>query len=189
MLICASGDVQAQGATRSGFWAEVAGGTGTVRNTCAHCDGVTVAFGSVSSFRVGGSLNPRVLVGLEIVSLYSAELFFAGSPTPVEAENGSLAPVVIWYVGGSGFFLKAGAGLAQGTFTVRSTDGEPVTTERMGSSLTFGMGFDIGIMRWFALTANLSTYVTAIGDVHVDGTIIDDVIATVYEAGVGITLR
>jgi hypothetical protein len=31
--------------------------------------------------------------------------------------------------------------------------------------------------------------VAAIGDVDVDGTVADDVVATVYEAAVGITLR
>jgi hypothetical protein len=138
---------------------------------------------------VGGSLSPRVLVGLEVFSLYSSELVFSPGVAPVEAENGSLAPIVIWYVGRSGFFLKSGVGLAQGTFTVRSPTGAAVTTERVGSSFTFGVGFDIALSRWVALTANLGTYVTAIGDVIVDTAIIDDVIATVYEAGVGITLR
>ena len=189
MLVCLRADLSAQAATRAGFWAEVNRGTGTVRNTCAGCGGVTKAFGSVSGLRVGVSLTPRVLLGLEIFSLHSSELVFAAGAAPVEAENGSIAPIVIWYVGQSGFFLKSGVGLAQGTFTVRPPSGEPVTTERMGSSLTFGLGFDIGILRWFALTASLGTYITAIGDVHVDGAIIDDVIATVYEAGFGITLR
>jgi hypothetical protein len=64
-----------------------------------------------------------------------------------------------------------------------------VTTERTGSGLTFGMGFDIGVFSWLALSGNLGTYVTAVGDVHVNGTVVDDIIATVYEAGVGLTLR
>jgi hypothetical protein len=134
-------------------------------------------------------LSPRVLLGVEFFTLYSSELVFAPGAAPVDAENGSIAPIVIWYVGSSGFFLTGGVGLARGTFTVPSTTGEPVTTERSGSGLTFGVGFDIGILRWFALSANVGTYVTAIGDVYVDGALIDDVIATVYEAGVGLTLR
>jgi hypothetical protein len=97
--------------------------------------------------------------------------------------------VVIWYVGPSGLFLKGGVGLARGNFTVRSTSGEPVTTERTGSTITFGVGFDLGVARRFALTANLGMNVAAIGDVDVDGTVADDVVATVYEAAVGITLR
>ena len=39
------------------------------------------------------------------------------------------------------------------------------------------------------LTANFGTYVTAIGDVELDGAVIDDVIATLYEAGIAVTIR
>lgn len=175
-------------AVRAGFWLEGAAGTGTVRNTCAGCPGVTVGFGSTFQIRAGGALNSRVLVGVEVFTLRTPSVRLAAGVTPVEAVNVSAAPVVIWYVGSSGFFLKGGVGLARGTFTVES-DGVPVTTDRIGSGLTFGVGFDIGIVRWLALTANLATYVTAVGDVQVEDRLVDDVIATVYEAGVGITIR
>lgn len=187
-LLVAPAETRAQ-AVRSGFWLEAAAGTGTVRNTCAGCPGVTVGFGSTYQIRAGGALNPRVLVGVEAFSLRTSELRLASGVSPVEAENVSIAPVVIWYVGRSGFFLKGGAGLARGRFTVESGGTDAVTTERTGSGLTFGVGFDIGVVRWLAVTANLATYVTAIGDVRVEGQLVDDVIATVYEAGVGITLR
>ena len=190
VLACvAPGVLAAQGPARSGFWLEGAIGTGTVRNSCHACGYVTVAYGSADYFRIGGALSPRVLVGLEVFALSSSDLTLAPGAAPVEAENGSIAPIVIWYVGRSGFFLKGGAGLARGSFLVRTASGQAITTKRMGSSLTFGVGFDIGIARWLALTANLGTYVTAIGDVEVDGTPVDDLIATVYEAGVGIALR
>jgi len=188
-LLCMVGEASAQAAVRNGFWLEFGTGTGTVRNTCAGCANVTVAYGPTNHLRVGRTLTPRVLVGLELFAMQSSELVLGPGAAPVDAENGSLAPIVIWYVGDSGFFLKGGAGLASGTFTVQSTPGEPVTTERTGSGLTFGVGFDIALMRWFALTANLGTYVTAIGDVRVDDTVVDDVIATVYEAGIGFTFR
>lgn len=190
VLLClAPGALAAQGPARSGFWLEGAIGTGTVRNSCHSCPYVTVAYGSADYFRIGGALSPRVLVGLEVFALSSSDLALAPGAAPVEAENGSIAPIVIWYVGRSGFFLKGGAGLARGSFLVRTASGQGITTGRTGSSLTFGVGWDIGIARWLALTANLGTYVTAIGDVDVNGTVVDDLIATVYEAGVGIALR
>jgi hypothetical protein len=185
----APGALDAQGPARSGFWLEGAIGTGTVRNSCHSCDDVTVAYGSADYFRVGGSLSPRVLVGLEVFTLNSSELVLAQGAPPAEVENASIAPIVMWYVGRSGFFLKGGAGVARGNFLVQTSSGEAVTTKRTGSSLTFGLGFDIGVARWLALTANLGTYITAIGDVDVDGTAVDDLIATIYEAGVGISLR
>jgi hypothetical protein len=188
VLSVTAGDASGQG-IRDGFWLEVTGGQGTVRNTCAGCPGVTVGFGSTTALRVGGALNRRVLVGVEVLSLESPRVTLRPGVSPVEAENLSLVPVVLWYVGGSGFFLKAGAGLARGSYTISSGAGSGQTTSKTGSGMTFAVGFDVPIMRWFAFTANLGTYVTAIGDVVVNGDLVDDVIATVYEAGFGITLR
>lgn len=188
-LVGSTHDAAAQTAARSGFWLEGGWGAGTVRSACSACPSVTVAYGTSSHLRVGGALSKRALLGLELFALHSTELELADGAAPVDAENGSLGPVVIWYMGPSGLFLKGGVGLARGHFTVRSTSGEPVTTERTGSTIVFGVGFDLGVTRRFALTANLGMNVAAIGDVNVDGTVADDVVATVYEAAVGITLR
>lgn len=150
---------------------------------------MTVAYGRSTHLRVGGAVSPRALLGIEAFALHSSELRLTEGATPVEAENGGVGPVAIWYVGPSGLFLKGGVALARGNFTVQSAEGEPVTTERTGLAYTFGLGFDVGVARWLALTANLGTFVTAIGDVRVDGTVADDVVATVYEAAIGVTLR
>jgi hypothetical protein len=150
---------------------------------------VTSAYGSADYLRFGGAVGSRVLLGVEIFALNSSDLVLGPGVVPVEAENGSIVPVVIWYVGGSGFFLKGGAGLARGTFTVRSDSGEPVTTERTASALTYGVGFDLGVVRWLGLTASLGSNVMAIGDLVVNGAVVDDVIATVYEASIGIVFR
>jgi len=181
--------VAAQGELRQGFWLEGSTGTGTVRNTCAGCPGITVGYGSSNHVRIGGSLNRRVLVGLEFFALRSSEITLAPGQPPVDAENISLAPVVIGYVGHSGFFLKGGAGLTRGNYSVRPESGEPVTTRRIGSGLTFGVGLDIKLLRWLAMTVTLDTYVNAVGDVYVQDVLVDDIIATVYEAGIGLTLR
>lgn len=189
VLFCAPAESSAQSGVRRGFWVEGARGTGTVRNTCGGCDELIVGYGSADFLRVGGSLSDRFLLGVEIFAMNTSDLVLAPGATPVEAENGSVMPIAIWYVGQSGFFLKGGAGLARGTFSVRTEDAGTVTTERTGSALTYGLGFDIGVARWLALTASVGSNVMAIGDVRVDGTVVDDVIATVYEASIGITLR
>lgn len=174
---------------RSGFWMESTGGTGAARNGCSGCEDVTVAYGITGNFRVGGALSARVLLGLEVFAHDASDVRLSPDVDPVEGENATIAPIVLWYVGDSGFFLKAGAGIARGTFTVQTEDIDPVTVQRTGSGLTFGVGFDIPIVRWLALSANFGTYVTAIGDVRVGGAVVDDVIATIYEAGVGLTVR
>jgi len=187
-LLVPTSALSAQG-IRDGFWLEVAAGQGTVRNTCAGCPGVTVGFGTTSAIRVGGGLNQRVLVGAELLTLHSPRVTLRPGVDPVESTHTSLVPVVLWYVGRSGFFLKAGAGLARGDFEVIEGLGAGQSVTKTGSGLAFAVGFDVAVMRWFALTANLGTYVTAIGDVTVNGELVDDVIATMYEAGVGITFR
>ena len=188
-LLLTAHAASAQGELRRGFWLEGSTGTGTVRNTCAGCSGITVGYGSSSHLRIGGTLNRRLLVGLELFALRSSKITLAPGAAPVDAENVSIAPVVIGYVGHSGFFLKGGAGLTQGTFTVRPPTGEPVTTERTGSGLTFGLGLDIKLLEWLAMTVTFDTYVAAVGDVYVDDVLVDDIIATVYQAGIGLTLR
>lgn len=189
LLLATAQAVAAQGELRRGFWLEGSTGTGTVRNTCAGCPGITVGYGSSNHVRIGGSINRRVLVGLEVFALRSSKITLASGAPPVDAENISVAPIVIGYVGHSGFFLKGGAGLTRGNFTVRPESGEPVTTRRTGSGLTFGVGLDIKLLQWLAMTVSLDTYVAAVGDVYVDEVLVDDIIATVYEAGIGLTLR
>lgn len=188
LLLGLTADARGQ-SVRSGLWLEGARGTGTVRNTCAGCEGVSVGYGSTYHVRLGGALNPRVLLGLEVFSLHSTDLVLAGGAGPVDSRNTSVSPIVIWYVGGDGFFLKGGAGLSRGTFSVESPAGALVETDRIGSGLTFGVGFDMGLTSWLGLSADLSTYVTAVGDVDVSGSLVDDVIATVYHVGLGLTIR
>jgi hypothetical protein len=181
-------ETEAQAGARSGFWIEAGAGTGTVRSACSACPSVTVAYGRANHLRLGVSLSPRVLLGLEFFALRSSELALEEGGATVDAETGSIAPIAIWYVGRSGFFLKGGVGLAQGTYTVESLSG-PVTTERIGSAITFSVGYDIRLGSRLALTPSVGTYATAVGDVRLDGTIVDDLIATVYGAAIGLTLR
>jgi hypothetical protein len=190
LLIGGAVPASAQRAARSGFWMEAARGTGTVRNTCSDCDHVTSAYGAANYLRLGiGLSSTPVLLGLELFALSSTDLaLVAGAPT-VDAENGTLGPIVMWYFGDSGLYLRGGAGLSYGTYTVRTDTDETATVERMGSALTFGVGFDVGLWSWLAVTADVSTYIASVGDVTVGSTLVDDIIATVYQASVGLALR
>lgn len=194
LLTCAASGAQAQRpAPRSGFWLEAARGTGTVRNTCSDCPFVTSAYGAANYLRVGVALSTSpVLLGVELFALTSTDLSLAQGGPPVDAENGTVGPIVMWYVGGRGLYLRGGAGLSRGTYTVRTAAGETATVERTGSALSFGLGFDVGIWSWLAVTADLGTYIASVGDVTVTGAadpLVDDIIATVYQASIGLALR
>jgi hypothetical protein len=85
-------------------------------------------------------------------------------------------------------FFKGGVGAAHGEFTVRS-EPQPTTSEGTGIGMTFGVGFDLVLSRRFALTANVGSFITAIGDFEVSGQRVDDVIGSIYNATVGLTIR
>jgi len=188
-LSLASEGAEAQTPARSGFWLEGAWAAGTVRSACSACVQATTAGGTSAHVRVGGALSSTALLGVEIVRLRSTDFLLAEGALPVDARSGSVAPVVLWYPGSSGLFLKGGLGISRGTYTVLSTSGETLTTSRTGSVITFGLGIDVGVARWLALTANLGMMVTAMGDIQLDGVFADDLVATAYEAGFGLTLR
>lgn len=179
----------AQTAPRRGFWIETGTGTGAVRNACSGCEEVAVAYGASSHLRVGSALSAKVSIGVEVFAFSAADFNLSPTVLAGQGENVSIAPIILWYVGESGFFLKGGVGLARGNFKLRSDSGAPVDVSKTGSGLAFGLGFDVAVHRLLSLTANLSTYVTAIGDVTVGDALVDDAIATVYEAGIALTLR
>ena len=179
----------AQEPHRSGFWLETGSGPGAVRIACSGCPDVTTAGGSSGYLRLGGVLSPKVLLGVETFGFTNQHFAFAGQPGSVIAEDASLGAVVLWYPWRGGVFLKGGLGLARGTFTVAPDSGPVLHTTGTGVGLTLGLGFDLRLSRRFALTLNSADCITAIGDVVLPGTRVDDVIATMYQLTLGFTIR
>lgn len=174
---------------RSALWLESGIGNGSARNACGSCQDVTSSYGSANHVRVGWALTSSVLVGGEVFSYHADEAVHLSDGRRSDVQSVSMGPIVIWYIGNHGFFFKAGVGLARGTFVARAASGQTTEADGLGSSLTLGVGFDLPLLSWLALTANVGTYVTAIGDVRLDSLLIDDVIQRVYQAGIGLTLR
>lgn len=181
---------RAQESGRRGLWAEAGLGTGVARVGCSACTDVAVVYGRTGWVRVGTSLAQRVLVGLELFGFDDRFPNVPGEPADtLKARNASLMGSVLWFPSGSGFFLTGGMGLARGTFTVTPPDGPPVTTRRTGTGLAFGMGLDLPVFRYFAITLELGARFAAIGDIAIPGAPIDDVIASTYHAGIAFTVR
>lgn len=175
--------------SRSGLWIENGAGPGAIRVGCSTCPDVTKRSGSASYLRAGAALSPTVLAGLEVFAF--ADELFAFDPDDdetVEAENASIAAIVMWYPVRR-FFVKGGVGLARGTYRFASNGGEVVKATGNGSGMTLGVGVDLPVHRWIALTANAGAYVSAIGDVVLPTRVVDDVIATMYHATIAITIR
>lgn len=189
LAVLGAARAEAQRTHRTGFWLDLTSGPGAVRIGCGGCSNVTLSGGTTGDIRLGGTLSDKVLLGVESFGFTDDRFGLAAHDTSVTAENSTLDAVVLWYPWRGGVFLKGGVGLAGGRFTVRSDTGPGAVNEGVGVGLTFGFGFDYPISRRFALTANAAAFITAIGDVTVNGVAVDDVIPTMYQLGVGLALR
>lgn len=165
---------------RSGLWAEFGVGPGLARVACAGCNDVVSSHGATGYIRFGGTASDHVLIGFEVFRL-------AQGHESTRAETATAAVVALWFPGRSGLFLKSGVGAAWGQFTVPGAGAD--TSRGAGIGLTFGLGWDFRVSRQVAVTTNFAAYVTALGDVVEPGRRVDDVIATLYQAAIGLTFR
>jgi len=188
-VVALAGRAAAQRPHRSGLWFELGGGPAAVRVACAGCADVSFEAGSGGDLRLGGVLSDRVLLGVETFGFDDETFGFTAGDTAFVAETGTVAAVVLWFPWRSGAFLKGGVGIAEGSFTTTPTPGSPVIAEGVGVGLTFGLGYDVAISRKFAITVNAAAFITAIGDLVLPTSTVDDVIATMYVVSIGFTVR
>lgn len=179
----------AAGKHRSGFWIESVAGIGNARVACSDCTEVVSLWGFANNFRIGGTISDHVLIGFEGFDLLDRAFGFSPSDPTTRADTWTSALVIIWYPGRRGLFFKGGVGSATGQFSIPSGAGQADTSTGRGIGLTFGAGWDWPISRRFALTGNVGTYIAAIGDVVLPSRRVDDVIATMYALGIGVTFR
>lgn len=184
-----AGPASAQRRHRSGLWGELASGYGFVRVVCAGCEQITTAAGPGGFLRVGGTITQRAFVGVETFGFTDETFGFDPGDTSVVASTGTVAVVVLWFPWRSGVFFKGGVGASGGDFIVSSTPTQADTAAGAGIVMTFGVGFDLPISRKFAITANAAAFITAMGDIVLPTRRVDDVIATIYHADIGLTWR
>jgi len=174
---------------RSGLWGELGFGPGHVRIACSGCAGVVSAHGPTSFLRIGGTVSDHVVIGFEAFTLLDKAFHFSLDASNSTAETATAAVIIMWYPGKTGFFFKGGVGAAGGQYSIPRSSTQADTSSGAGMGLTFGAGWDWSVSRKFALTANVATYVVAVGDIVLPGQRVDDVIATMYQAAIGFTFR
>jgi len=180
----------AQEPMRSGLWAEFGRGGGNVHLGCSTCLEPTVRYGRSGYVRVGGSLTPRLLWGVEFFGLFDREFGSTEDGTTLTLDNAIASTVVLWYPWRGGIYFKGGLGLAHTELVAPVSEGTPeIITSGTGSGLTFGIGLDVPLSRRFSVTANFGMFYSAIGDVALLESVVDDVITTVYQANFAITIR
>jgi len=192
VFACASlgpSDLSAQRPHRSGLWFELGLGPSSTRVACADCSEVTRGSGPIGVTRVGFALSNKVMLGLEIASQIDRQFGFSDGDSSGVARNETFAVIVLWYPWRSGFFLKGGTGVATGEVTVEPDAATPVVSTGSGVGMTFGLGWDLRLSRHIAITANASSWISAIGDIVLADDTIEDVIASRYGATIGLTIR
>jgi hypothetical protein len=179
----------AQNQHRQGLWAELASGPARIRLHCAECSSVVRAAGTGGYLRVGGTLSPKVLMGIEFYGFSDETFSFSGSDSSLVAASANVNAIMLWYPWRSHFNIKAGVGLAAGAFTLPPVGTDTVEAAGYGVGLTFGLGWDIPISRKLALTGNAAVFFSAIGDIRLPTVVVEDVIPTTYLLSLGISVR
>jgi hypothetical protein len=189
-LALAPAAARAQRPHRSGLWAEFNAGPGRMRVACSTCTRVVVANASGGGLRIGGTLSDKVLLGFQAFGVNSEHFQFAANDSVFVADNASVGALVIWFPWRSGLFMQGGVGLSRGEYSVPdSTGAEVVAAQGTGVGLTFGVGIDLPISRKLAITLDATAHITTLGDLVLASGTVDDVIATLYHLGVGLTFR
>ena len=175
---------------REGFWAEASVGGGRTWVGCTACAEVEARSSATAYVRAGGQVNHKVLWGVEAMRSLEPTRLPAELDSAVAVVNASIGPLVLWYPWSRRTFVKAGVGLAlKRVYLDRAGQPRERLDRGVGAALSFGLGVDLPATRRTAVTLGLGAYYGAVGDVRTASGTLDDVIATLYTATLGLTLR
>jgi hypothetical protein len=148
------------GPTRNGFWLGLGGGWGSADANCDQCTGTGREGGFSGFLKLGTTLNPQVLIGVEGNGWYKHD-----SNLDTDATLGTVSAVLYYYPWlNKGFFVRGGVGGA-GT---RTTGPNP-TLEGWGWGATGGLGYDYPAGNLGYLTAEVNFSYGNLGDLTADG--------------------
>jgi len=144
----------AQGQPRRGFWLAFGAGYSSLASSCDGCGSLSSQSGIAGQFRMGTTLRPNLLVGLDLESWNKSE----GGKW---ARSANFTAAAYWYPSTSnGFYVKGGAGLS----TVSGTVGG-YAIDGTGFGLTGGLGYDLRLTKGFFLTPVATYFWGSVGDI------------------------
>lgn len=182
-------DTTSQLPRRTGVWAEIGIGYGSLRVSSAGVEEVPSSPGVPSYVRLGGSVSRHVYLGAETAGFFD-DSFLTNDTTTLAAEVEALSFIAVWFPTKLGLFFKGGLGMAQGRFTV-VRDSTTEIVRGTGLNVNWGAGWDFPLGTRLSITANLSSTVVGIGDFLIAGgtQTVEDVIGTFYALTVGVAFR
>jgi hypothetical protein len=179
LAVIAAGAAAAQRPqTRQGFWIAFGLGFGSADLTCDGCtfDRET---GGVGHIRLGGTLNPRLLLGGDVTA-------WTKDIEGVTFTVGNVSFIAQYYpTETGGLFLKGGAGFSSIQF---SDAGQEASGESFG--LSAGVGYDIRVGRNISITPIADLLFGGSRDIQYQGsTIIPGLSYNAFVFGVGVTFH
>lgn len=142
-----------------GFW--IGFGIGGGANLSEDAEGARA--GGSGYIRLGGTVNPLLLVGGEVIG-------WARDEDGATVTQGNAAAVIQFYPNRGGFFLKAGLGFASWARSTSSGNATTTVTEG-GFGATVGGGYDVRLGSNLFLTPNLDFLIQTVeSDVFTENT-------------------
>jgi hypothetical protein len=167
---------------RKGFWIGFGLGYGSGRTSSTVIAGSEGTGGGTGFLKMGGTLSQKVLLGGESNVLVRPNV--VGTDRAVLQGNTSLA-VYFYPAATAGFFMKGGVGFSN--YLQSNLD---VFLEGSGWGLLAGVGYDIRVGRNVSLTPVVNYYYGQLGDMTMDGSVIDTGVSqSVIDIGLGITFH
>lgn len=179
MAVVAAAGVSAQRPqTRQGFWIAFGLGYGSADLTC---DGCTFdrEGGGVGHIRLGGTLNPKVLLGGDVTA-------WTKEKDGVTFTAGNVSMVVLYYpMLEGGLFVKGGAGFSSIMIEV---GGQQVDGASFG--LSGGLGYDIRVGRNISITPLFDFLYAGSQDLQYQSqTVLPGVSGNTFSFSVGVTFH
>lgn len=144
---------------REGFWFGLGGGYGGAALTCINCESDGREAGGLAYFKLGWTLNPRILIGSEI-QIWQKEVAIdtsaLGSTVASIGIVNNSAILAFYPKKSSNFFVKGGVGLSYTSYCdMPDFDCGIDVGQGFGPILAAGTGYDIRLARRVAVTAAL----------------------------------
>ncbi len=168
---------------RQGFWIGLGGGYGSAGIGCDFDCGDEREGSFVGSFKLGGTLSDKVLLGVESNGWIKEQ-------DDITLTLGSFTGTVTFYPQASGgFFLKGGFGLSY--IDTEVSDGSlSVSLSKTGWGVLAGAGYDIRVGRNISITPAVNYYYGKPGDLDFEGeTVFGDWSQDVVTFEIGITFH
>ena len=183
LTICATGTARAQRPQkRQGFSVGAGVGYGSLARNCDLCDSTVVAAGLSGYLKLGVSVVPQLVMGLE-VNGWRKDLQW-GTVTSVNAS----VTTHVYVKPTSGFFFKGGFGLSWYREDIVLKDAAD-TVGTKGFGITTGLGYDFRVGDNISLTPTADFVFGSLGHVRLRRRVLANVQVTLLQLGLGVTFH